>query len=184
MKSKAIIHLVCILIVISASISSAQTISLLPSDQVVRRGEPAVFVLEMDFTDPTLGGRFDIFYNSSFLIFASFQFNPLLGDDPDFRRQPDDMSGELNGLAFGNFGGLSGTRVVGDLVFNTRATTPLTTISMADDTLMGGFYSAATYKRQLVIYSPANLTITPEPASISLFLLGAGGLLGLLRKKR
>ena len=72
----------------AASLSaSAASISLSPLTQTVGQGNQVSLQLTMDFTgDPTLGGGIDISYNSSLLSFASFTFDPGLGDDPLLER--------------------------------------------------------------------------------------------------
>lgn len=168
------------------AVSQAATVSLSPSSQNIALGNPFSLQLNMDFTgDPTLGGGIDIFYDSSLLTFVSFSFNPGLGDDTGQQRQPDVLTNELNGLAFGNFAGLSGPSLVGTLTFNTiGAGTALFT--MADNDLpAGGFFSAATYDPQSVTYqgASANVTAVPIPAALWLMLSGMG-LIGVISRKK
>lgn len=163
----------------------AATISLNPASQSVSLGNQISIQLNMDFSgDPTLGGGVDILYNSSLLSFASFSFDAGLGDDPLLQRQPDVLPGTLNGLAFGNFDGLSGPSIVGTLIFNTIGA-GVANFTLAENVLpAGGFFSAATFDQQAVTYSGAsvNVTAVPLPAACWLMLSGLG-VLGGLRKR-
>lgn len=166
--------------------SQAATISLNPLSQNVALGNQVSLQLNMDFTaDPTLGGGVDIFYDSSRLSFVSFTFDPSLGDDTGLQRQPDVLTNELNGLAFGNFDGLSGPSLVGTLMFNTiGAGTALFT--MADNDLpAGGFYSAVTFDPQTVTYEGASVNVTAVPLPAALWLMLSGmGLIGAMSQKK
>lgn len=65
----------------------------------------------------TLGGGFDLFFDDSLLDFVSFEFDANLMDDPAFRRAPDVLAGELNGIAFGEFDGYTGDVLIGAVTF-------------------------------------------------------------------
>lgn len=176
-----------LLVIGSITTSRAATISLIPSNQNVVLGDQVTLQLLMDFTDdPTLAGGLDIFFDSSRLSFVSFAFDPLLGDDPAFRRQPDVLLNELNGLAFGNFAGLSGPSPVGILTFNTLLSDPTSTsFTMTDnDSPAGPFFSATTSLQQIVTYQGAAVTIVPLPATVWLFSAGLIGFVGLIKKRR
>lgn len=165
--------------------AQAATISLTPLNQNVVLGDQVTLQLNMDFgSDDTLGGGFDVFYNHSLLSFSSFTFNSGLGDDHGFRRQPDFQLDKLNGIAFGNFNGLGGSRMVGTFVFNTLGAGHVD-ISLAENNApTGGFFSAITFDPQIVTYSGAlvNVTSVPVPAAGWLLLSGLG-VLGGLRKR-
>ena len=167
--------------------SHAATITLSPLSQNVVLGNPVSLQLNMDFTgDPTVGGGIDIFYDSSLLSFVSFTFDPGLGDDPGFRRQPDVLTNELNGLAFGNYDGLEGPSTVGTLTFNTIGTGTVWFTMADNDSPAGPFYSAVTFEQQTVDYCCASVTITavPIPAAWWLMLSGLGMIGAMWRKKR
>jgi hypothetical protein len=163
----------------------AATMSLTPTIQNVALGNQVLLQLNMDFgTDPTLGGGVDILYNNSLLSFVSFAFDPGLGDDPLLQRQPDALSGTLNGLAFGNFDGLGGPSVVGTLIFNSIGA-GIANFSLAENVFpAGGFFSATSLEPQVVTFTGAsvNVTAVPLPAA-GWFLLSGLGVLGGVRKK-
>ena len=171
--------------------SQAATISLNPLSQDVALGNQVSLQLNMDFTDdPTLGGGLDIFFDNGLLSFVSFTFDPGLGDDPCLQRQPDVLTpdvytGQLSGLAFGNFDGLSGPSPVGTLTFQTLdAGTAY--FGMADNVApVGPFYSAQTFDQQTVVYDASavvNITAVPLPATLW-FMLSGVGWMGLIFKK-
>ena len=179
-KFRALLTLMPALYLMSGQVQ-ATTISLNPLSQNVALGNQVSLQLNMDFSgDPTLGGGIDILYNGSLLNFVSFTFNSVLGDDPSFRRQPDIQINKLNGLAFGNFSGLSGPSVVGTLIFNTLGAGTVN-LTLAENSLpAGGFFSAATFNPQTVMFTGASVNISPvpEPASSWLFLSGLAVIMG------
>jgi len=175
----------CVLLC-SASIVHAATISFNTTSVTAGIGDIITLDVLMDFTgDPTVGGGTDIFYDASVLSFQSFDFGTTtLTLDPSFSRSPDVLSNELEGLAFGNFGGLSGPGIVGTLTFQAIAVGDIT-LSMAetDNLLAGGaFTSATTFGPQAVSFGTADVSIVPVPAAVWLFGSGLLGLIGVSRK--
>jgi hypothetical protein len=179
--------LVTTVLLVMASSARAASIWLNPVTQTAVIGEQASFELHMDFSsDPTLGGGIDIFYDSTMLQFVSFVFDASLGDDLAVRRDPDVLTGTLNGLAFGKDTGLSGPSIVGVLTFDTLAL-GTTSLSLADNiSPAGGFYSAVTFDPQSVDYQGAEVTIAPVPVPAAVWLLLSGmTLIGtLVRRQR
>jgi len=174
-----------LLCVLSAA-ASAVSISLSPLTSSVPLGNQVSLQLNMDFSaDPTLGGGVDITFDNSLLSFASFTFDPTLGDDPSLQRQPDVTPGLLTGLGFGNFNGLSGPSVVGTLIFNTLAP-GIAQLSLADNASpVGPFYSAHTSNQQTIDYTGASASISPVPLPGAVWLLmsGAGLFISVQRKQ-
>ncbi len=156
----------------------AQALSLLsldPAFQEVGLGSQVTVDLRMQFDEATVGGGLDLFYDPTQLDFVSFQFHPGLGDDPGLQRQPDDLLGELRGLGFGNFSGLTGALLVGTFTFNTLDL-GITLLSMAVNAgglgQPGPFVSAETFEEQEVTLQGAAISIvTPEPRTLHLMLL-------------
>lgn len=164
----------------------ASTISLIPSSAEVIIPTQIIMDLQMDFSDdPTVGGGLDIFYNDSLVDFVSFVPNLALGD-PDFSRIPDDDGlGMLEGLAFGDFGGLSGPASVGTLTFDTLMPgTAVFTMGETTDPLKGGgFISAVTFSGQDPMFVGASVKISAVPVPAAVWLFGSG-LLGLVSVAR
>lgn len=162
----------------------AASIDLAPGNQNVTVGDAVKVELNMDFTgDPTLGGGVDVFYDSSLLDFTGFNFNAALGDDPAFRRLPNELPNELNGLAFGSFGGLAGPVNVGALTFTALAPGHVDFTMMLNDTPAGGFFSAVTSMPQTVNLTGSALDIHPVPLPAAFWMLLSGlGMLGTLKK--
>lgn len=165
--------------------AQAATVSLTPQSPSVALGDQVILQLNMDFgSDDTLGGGFDVFYNHSLISFTSFTFNSGWGDDPGYHRQPDLELDKLNGIAFGNFGGIGGAHMVGTFVFNTLGAGPANFTLAENDAPTGGFFSARTFGPQAVTYSGASVNVTSVPLPAAGWLLLSGlGVLGGLRKE-
>ena len=134
----------CLAGVLAGAMGAAQavTISASPSSQTVALGDPASLSITLDFTDnPTLGGGFDVFYDSVMLDFVSFVFDlGFVGDLPFLRRSGDDLPGEVNGIAFimaDGFTGFSGPAVLGTLTFDTVGV-GTSQVTMADNDVPPG----------------------------------------------
>lgn len=172
----------------SASVVNAATVSFSETSVTAGIGDIITLDVLMNFTDdPTLGGGTDIFYDASVLSFQSFDFGTTtLPLDVSFNRTPDELTNELEGLAFGNFNGLTGPGVVGTLTFQAIALGD-TSLSMAvtSEALKGGdFISEADYSVQLVTFGSANVNVVPVPAAVWLFGSGLLGLVGVARRKK
>jgi hypothetical protein len=107
-----------------AGLAQAASLSVTPISSRVALGDQIILMLYADFRDdPALGGGFDVFFDSSGLDYGAWIFMApeSVGDDPDFRRQPDVLPGELNGIAFGNFEGMFGRSLIGFLTLDALA---------------------------------------------------------------
>jgi hypothetical protein len=190
LRKKTKQFLSALLLGVFATGTQAATISLDPDLATVNLGDQIVIDINMDFTDDaTLGGGFDVFFDSTRVSFVSFVFDGTLGSDPSFTREPDLLSGKLEGFAFGNFGGLSGPSRIGTLTFDTLDT-GLAAFSAAvtTDPLKGGdFVSSSSFNTQSPNFIGTSVDIAasnvPIPAAVWLF--GSGlGLIGIGVRKR
>jgi len=166
--------------------SQAATISLEPLNQNAVLGNTVSLQLMMDFSDDaTMGGGVDVFFDDSVLQFISFVFDAGLGDDPDFRRQPDVFSGELNGLGFGEFNGLSGPSLVGTFTFNTLASGSASFSVAENDFPAGAFFSATTLAAQFVDFQGATVKVSAVPVPAAAWLLFSGlAVVGAVSRRR
>jgi hypothetical protein len=103
----------------------AQSISLVPTSAVdnVNNGDTVSFNVVMDFSgypNGTLGGGFDINFDSSALQFGGLTRNVV--GDPAFGRDPDIFDGLLESWAHGDFNGLPAFAVLGNVWFQVLPT--------------------------------------------------------------
>lgn len=156
--------------------AQALSFTLDPNAQSANIGDAVSVTLLYDFSaDPTLGGGVDLFYNDSVLQFTGFDWDAGFADDPDVRRLPDVLPGELNGLAFAEFGnGLSGPGVVGTFHFSVLQAGLSALVLAENDSPAGGFFSAMTFDPQTVNYGTAQVTAVPEADTWALLLAGLG----------
>lgn len=176
-----------VLLAMNLSNAKAATVSLSPSLSSVPPGDSFTLDVMIDFTgDATLGGGMDIFYDSSALSFQSFTFGTAnVTLDPSFSRSPDVLTNKLEGLAFGNFGGLTSSRV-GTLTFQALAPgkTALSMAATSDPRKGGAFYSGISFEPQTVTFDGAAVQVSlPVPAAAWLFGSALVGLAGLARRR-
>lgn len=118
MRMKALRTLMTTCLLSASFAAHGATLSLSPSAQTAVVGDAITLTVSGEFgAAGTLGGGFDIFYDSTLLQFVSFEFAASLMDDPAFRRDPDLLAGELNGIAFGEFDGYTGNVLIGEVTF-------------------------------------------------------------------
>jgi len=152
------------------------TILVAPSDTVT-------FDVVMDFSGtPTLGGGFDIVFDSSQLEFGNF-INFEIGED-GFGRDPDEFDGLLESWAFGAFAGLSGPETVGSVSF-TFIGKGITDVFLTATSGIGGpFVSFDNPSMMLdVDFGSARIGMVPVPAAVWFLLSGLGALFGVSRRK-
>lgn len=175
-----------IMLISLVSSVNAASVSLVPTSNVnnVLANDIVAFDIIMDFTDiPTLGGGFDVAFDSAFLQFESYTSAGL--GDPDFGRDPDIMAGLLESAAFGDFNGLSGPALVGSVNFSVLPALGdgLTSImTQATNGIGGPFVSAIDFVSIIpVTYNRVDITGVPVPAALWLFGSALLGLAGLIR---
>lgn len=161
--------------------AGAQTLTLTALPAAITEGEAFELRLDLDFSaDPTLGGGVDLAFDANLLQYTGFVFNPALGDDPSFRRQPDVEIGRLVGLAFGNFNGLSGPAEVGRFSFVALGAGIAGLNLAANVAPAGDFISLGSFSPQAVAFGSAQVQVSavPEPAQAWLLLAGLAALRG------
>jgi hypothetical protein len=162
-----------LVVALAAPAAQALSLTLAPPTTNAVVGDSVTVDLLYDFaTDPTIGGGVDLFYDDTILSFVSFTFNPAFPDDPDFRRLPDVLADELNGLAFGEFNGIGGTGVVGSFNFTVLDAGMTTLVLAENDTPAGGFFSAVSNNAQAVDFGTASVTAVPEPQVAAMMGVG------------
>lgn len=168
---------------------NAASISFSSNDISVALGDTFTVSILADFTDDaTLGGGLDVFFDDSVLSFQSWSFDTTTFIlDPSFNRSPDLLSSELEGIAFGNFGGINTSGVLGTLTFEAiNSGNSLLSMAVTSDPLKGGdFYSAISFGPQIVNFDTANVSVSAVPLPAAVWLFGAGllGLAGIARKR-
>ncbi|MEM6640344.1 MAG: VPLPA-CTERM sorting domain-containing protein [Pseudomonadota bacterium] len=183
---------------LAAPAAMANVISLTPLTQIVDPGEEFTLEVRMDFLQETVGGAFDVFYDTALVDFVSFTYNDdFLANivDPAFTLVPDvcETSGaanggcsvgdaEINGIGFGNFDGILGSHLIGELTFTAGSEGLATFLTASSDSLFGGFISAATANELTVVYNGAAVLVTPIPAAVWM-MLGGLGVLTRFRKR-
>ena len=181
MRVRLLVYFFICLSALNLSTARAASIWLDPAVVTASPGDTISFYLTVDFSsDPTLGGGIDIFYDSSLLSYHSFDFgSATVVIDPAFSRLPNVMTNKLEGLAFGDFSGIS-AGAIGTLTFQALVTGN-TTLGLADttDTLVGGFYSAGSYGQQFPVYTGSSVRISSVPVPGAFWLFGSG-MIGLL----
>ncbi len=164
-----------------SAMAQASTISLsLNTAEPIHVGDDVSLDLNMDFRDEaTVGGGIDIFFGTN-MQFVSFDYNPGLGDDPAFRLPFDAKAGEVSGLSFGNFGGLSGPSTVGTLILKTLSPGPVNLTLAESIASVGGFFSVNSTPQDPV-FTGVSFDIQPNPVPLpgAVWLMLSG--LGLIR---
>ena len=152
----------------------AASITLVATSQIadVDVGDLVTFDVMMDFStddnglgdDVTLGGGFDIAFDSTALEFVSLNDAGL--GDPAFSREPDVLPGLLQSWVFAEFNGLSGPALVGSVQFRVLATMGATTnvSTQATGGIGGPFVSGVEFFTLLnVDFNSVELTRTSTP---------------------
>lgn len=164
--------------------ANAASISLTPDSVDAAVGDTVSLDVIMDFSDvTTIGGGFDIVYDSSALSFVAWNPNPV--GDPSFARLPDISDGLLSGIAVGEFNtGITGVQNLGTVQFEVLALGG--EVSGADtNSPAGPFVDFSTFGVIPVEYNTAVVgsAVIPVPAAVWLMFGGLGALAGFGRKR-
>lgn len=161
---------VLIMILLWQPSAYAGFITLSPTTAVtnVANGDQVTFDITFDFSnEATIGGGFDIVFDSNALAFQSFDFFPV--GDPVFSREPDILPGLLSGWAIGEFFGLLGIFQLGQVTFEVLASMgPTTSVSVTDtQSVAGPFVSSVTFIPMDVTYNQVTVerAVVAQPAS-------------------
>lgn len=143
-----------------ASSAQAASVSLVPTTNVdeVLPGDFITFDVVMDFSgETTLGGGYDITYDSDDLLFTGFVTDPGGVGDPDFNRQPDTGTDRLESAAIGNFNGLTGPVTIGEATFQVQpGIGPNTVVALtATSGVVGPWVANPGFGDNVMIINPA-----------------------------
>ena len=176
-------------LLLCAGTVNAAFINLVPTTPVsdVNDGDLLSFDVVMDFSDlpngGTIGGGFDIFFDSGALQFVSL-VNNMIGD-PGFGRDPDILDGLLESWAIAAFNGITGVNVLGSVVFEVLNTMGDSTIlgTQATEGIGGAWVDGTDFVSLIdVEYGAVEVTRAddvvpvPEPGILALLGLGLAGI--------
>jgi hypothetical protein len=143
---------------------------------VAQINDVLTFDIVMDFTDdPTIGGGFDVVFDTSVFAFDSYTNNDI-GED-GFGRDPDVMSGLLESWAFGGFAGVGGPDIVGSVSFVYLGGIGEILLT-ATSGIAGPFVSLANPGATMNV-DFGSAAVVPLPAAAWFFLSGLGALFGV-----
>ncbi len=166
--------------------ANAASISLMPTSNTMNlsAGDVVTFDIVMDFSgEPTIGGSFDVAFDSSALRFDSFFREPSIGI-PEFSRDPDILDGLLENWMVGSFNGLLPVATLGNVAFSVLPTMgTMTNIALQDTNSATGFPWQDGFDTVYAVnYNSVELSRIPVPAAVW-FMLSALGALFRFRPK-
>lgn len=147
-------------------------------------GDLVALDLKIDFSDKaSMGGGVDVFFDQNGLEFTSW--TPEALGDADFRRSPDAQPGKLNGIAFGNSGGLPATAKVGTLEFRILKSGVWNVDLEANERPAGPFFAASDGSLLPVQFNDLTLSVNAVPVPAAAWLFGSAllGFVGISRKR-
>jgi hypothetical protein len=179
--------------------AQAATISLSPTGSTaIIVGEVVTFDMYANAADEggIHAGRLDLCYDGGVISYnGDFAIDGGFPTDPFFSRLGDDCattlvtgcgsSGEINGIAFGDFGGIAnGLTLVGSLSF-TGAAVGTSLLTMADNEYPAGSWYDTSGNLISMDYSGESVSVSAVPVPAAVWLFGSGllGLVGLSRRK-
>ena len=157
----------CFSVSAQAALVYLQPVSPEPSYAI---GDLVALDLNIDFSDKvSIGGGVDVFFDPNGLEFQTW-IPELLGD-AGFRRSPDVLAGELNGIAFGDFAGLPTTAKVGTVEFKVLQAGEWEVDLEANNEPAGPFYSATDFSLIPVQFN--DITVSVVISNLSGFILNS-----------
>ncbi len=192
------LSLVALALGLFSQASNANVIGVSPTTSTVGIGQEFTLDITMEFLQETVGGSFDLFYDTNIFDLVSFSYDSSFSIDvidPAFTLTPKNCEtdgsvvggcnvgdAELNAIGFGNFDGIIGDYVIGQLTL-VATQAGLGTVGLASsDSPFGGFISAADAEEMIVVYNGASVLVVPVPAAIWL-MLSALGAMGVMRRR-
>ena len=169
------------LLILNTEISLARTVvSLNPETLQVNTEESFDLGLFIDFgTDKTKSGTIDIAFDSDFVLFDSFEFDPGFNNRALGLDIIDQQTSELVSVGFGDFSDLEGAFKVGTISFMATSTPGTTSLSLSGSPKWGGF-------KDITLESAnAQLEVQAVPLPSAAWFLGSSliGLIGFNRNK-
>lgn len=189
---------------------NANSITAVPASPSINVGSQVSVDLNMVFTDTTVGGAFDLFYDPAVLGLVSFTYDPTFTttvSDPMFSPAPDDCftsggamggcmvgDGELNAIAMASFMGITGSHTIGTVVFEALSAGASALAMLDNDAGLGGFLDFSTFNPMNVAFVGDSITVMPQaqaqapaavplPASGWLMMLGLAGVMARRQRK-
>lgn len=170
-----------LLLIATTGAANAASLSLSPPSADSTLGSLVSFDVIMDFSDvTTIGGGFDIAFDSSALQFVEWAANPV--GDPGFAREPDVLDGLLSGIAVGDFrSGITGVQNLGAVTFRVIGDSSFVAL-MDTASVAGPWVDFNTFAVISVDYTGAAVNVVPVPAALWLSLGGLAALIGFVRR--
>ena len=180
--------LTCCALLGAIPVVHAATINISPKESSVHIGDLVSLDLTMNFQgEPTIGGGIDVLFDNftnAELAFDSYTRANL--GDAAFGRAPDVEATKLNGIAFGDFAGVSGPALIGTLSFKAKKAGDYFLDLAINDKPAGSFFKL-NGDPQLPILNGATLHVLavpiPIPAAVWLMFSALGTIGGVSSRR-